>query len=122
MTAKSTQKQISDISLRLRGSLSDGRYLSEWESGYEAGIREALRHIESLQVEEAPITNTYALFWRSGQRQLVQGTTPADAMNNAGIGAGALPALDFWSQGDDQGWTWNEENKDWERKDEDNDL
>lgn len=122
MTAKSIQKQISDISLRLRGSLSDGLYLSEWETGYEAGIREALGHIESLQVEEAPTTNTYTLFWRTGQRQLVQGTDPVDAMNNAGIGGGALPALDFWSQGDDQEWIWNKENKNWERKDEDNDL
>ena len=43
--------------------------------------------------------NEYTLFWLTGDYQIVKGTDPASAMNNAGIGAGALRALDFYAYG-----------------------
>lgn len=41
----------------------------------------------------------FLLVWKTTDRkyQLVTGPDIADACNNAGIGAGALPALDFYS-------------------------
>jgi len=39
---------------------------------------------------------TFKLNWRTGKPQFVTGTDIADACNRAGIGAGALPALDYW--------------------------
>lgn len=59
--------------------------------------------------------NTYTLFWLTGKTQLVTGNDPASAMNNAGIGAGALRALDFWGKGDIQNqYTWNPEHRSWD--------
>lgn len=45
-------------------------------------------------------TNTYTLFWLTGKTEIVKGNTHADAMRNAGYGAGAIRALDFYSEGD----------------------
>jgi len=42
----------------------------------------------------------FTLFWLTGDSQIVTGTDIADAMNNAGIGNGALRALDFHAKGD----------------------
>lgn len=56
----------------------------------------------------------YTLFWLTGETQIVKGTDPADAMNNAGIGKGALRALDFWHPGDVRDlYSWDEINKTW---------
>jgi hypothetical protein len=57
--------------------------------------------------------NTYTLFWRDGKREVVHGTTAADAMNRAGYGAGALPALDFHARGDNHDWEWDADKRDW---------
>lgn len=44
-------------------------------------------------------TKRFLLFWRSDVKaQLVEGSNIADACNNAGIGAGALPALDWHAE------------------------
>jgi len=40
---------------------------------------------------------TFILHWRGGMKdQIVEGYDIADAFNKAGIGHGALPALDYW--------------------------
>ena len=41
---------------------------------------------------------TFRLHWLDGKKELVEGPDIATAMNNAGIGAGALPALDYWEE------------------------
>lgn len=57
---------------------------------------------------------TFTLYWLGGGRQLVQGNDIAHAMNRAGIGNGALPALDFWASGDDKDYVWT--GKKWKTK------
>lgn len=56
----------------------------------------------------------YTLFWRHGKTELVEGNDPADAMNKAGYGQGAVRALDFYSEGDKQKlYYWNSNLKEW---------
>lgn len=40
----------------------------------------------------------YRLHWQNGIAEDVEGTSPEDAFNRAGIGAGALSALDYWEE------------------------
>ena len=40
----------------------------------------------------------FKLHWLSEKPQIVTGDNIADAMNRAGIGKGALPALDYWEE------------------------
>jgi len=40
----------------------------------------------------------YRLHWLSGKPEDVEGDSPANAMNRAGYGAGALPALDYYEE------------------------
>lgn len=40
----------------------------------------------------------YRLHWLTGDIQIVEGNTAAEAMNNAGIGRGALRALDYFEE------------------------
>lgn len=44
--------------------------------------------------------NTYTLFWLTGKSELVTGDDIANAMTLAGYSQGAIPALDFYSEGD----------------------
>ena len=41
---------------------------------------------------------TFLLHWMDGKIETVVGPDLASAMNNAGIGMGALPALDYWEE------------------------
>ncbi|WNM68804.1 hypothetical protein SEA_SOOS_74 [Gordonia phage Soos] len=59
----------------------------------------------------------FTLFWRTGDAEIIEGPTPEAAMNNAGIGAGALPALDFWARGDKlDDYEWSAEDRDWKQR------
>lgn len=59
---------------------------------------------------------TYTLFWLTGDTQLVEGEDVSSAMNNAGIGAGALRALDFYSEGDQRhDYFWNNNTRNWHK-------
>lgn len=40
----------------------------------------------------------FVIYWRHGDPQVVQGTTIANGCNNAGISAGAIPAIDYYSK------------------------
>lgn len=40
--------------------------------------------------------NTYIFHWRNDKDETLQGATPADALNRAGYGRGALAALDYY--------------------------
>ena len=61
---------------------------------------------------------TYTLYWLDGKREIVNGYDPADAMNRAGYGAGALRALDFYSSDDCKDYVWNSEKRTWDLTDE----
>ena len=41
---------------------------------------------------------SYILHWRGGDTQVVHGRDAADAMTQAGLGHGALQALDYWEK------------------------
>ncbi len=49
---------------------------------------------------------TYTFYWRTGQREIYSGNSPADALNGAGYGYGALAALDFYMPGDDHAYEY----------------
>lgn len=55
----------------------------------------------------------FTLYWRTGDREVVQGRNPAEAMTLAGYGGGALGALDFYAKGDDHDWKWVPETREW---------
>lgn len=59
---------------------------------------------------------TFTLFWLTGKSELVTGYDASTAMNNAGIGAGALRAMDFYAEGDKLNeYTWDERARSWEK-------
>ena len=59
----------------------------------------------------------YTLFWLNGKTEIVKGNAPHEAMNNAGYGAGAVRALDFYAEGDQrENWEWNKEKRNWYKK------
>lgn len=43
--------------------------------------------------------NYFTIYWRHGQRQVVQGETVDQAFNSAGIGDGAIAAIDWYDNG-----------------------
>ncbi len=60
--------------------------------------------------------NIYTLYWRTGDRETVQGADVAQAMTLAGYGGGAVGALDFYANGDDHAYEWDASKCDWVRK------
>lgn len=61
--------------------------------------------------------NEYTLFWLTGNAEIVEGDDIASAMNGAGYGAGALRALDFYSEGDKRNdYEWDKEKRTWKSK------
>lgn len=66
------------------------------------------------KLDELNPEKVFTLFWRTGTAQLVTGASIDQACNNAGIGGGAMRALDWWAQGDDRAkYVWNKEKRDW---------
>jgi len=41
---------------------------------------------------------TFILHWRTGKSETIDGEDIAQAINQAGYGRGALPALDYWEE------------------------
>jgi hypothetical protein len=64
---------------------------------------------DELEAAREPFT----FYWRDGRRDVYRGIDAADALNNAGYGAGALRALDFHAKGDDSNWRWVPETREW---------
>ena len=59
----------------------------------------------------------FTLFWLDGTTQLIEGVTIAQAMNAAGIGNGALRALDFYANGDVRAdYVWDSTKRSWHSK------
>lgn len=59
--------------------------------------------------------NTYTIYWRDGKKSKVEGPTVEQAFTNAGYGAGAVAAIDFYANGDDDSYEWVDH--DWKKKD-----
>jgi hypothetical protein len=59
---------------------------------------------------------TYIFYWLSGEYEILQGTSPANALSTAGYGQGALRALDFYEEGTVPTYEWIDGK--WSKKDE----
>jgi hypothetical protein len=57
--------------------------------------------------------NKWTVYWRTGQREVLDGNTQADALNGAGYGRGAVAAIDFIAAGDCHDYTWDATTRDW---------
>lgn len=57
----------------------------------------------------------FVLFWLHGEKQIIHGIDIASAMNNSGIGNGALRALDFYADAKESE-KWEYKNKKWQIK------
>ena len=57
---------------------------------------------------------TFTLYWRTGKRETVSGSTVETAMTLAGYSGGAVRALDFWARGDCHNYIWNAETRNWD--------
>jgi hypothetical protein len=57
---------------------------------------------------------SWTFYWLTGQREVLPGATAADALNRAGYGAGALSALDFYADGENDGYVWNAPERRWD--------
>jgi len=49
-------------------------------------------------IQKSGVMKNFRLHWRDGVVEIVEGADVADAFRRAGIGAGALPALDYWEE------------------------
>lgn len=59
---------------------------------------------------------SFTLFWLTGEYQIVKGTDISSAMNNAGIGNGALRALDFYASGECvKDYEWDNDSRNWNK-------
>lgn len=58
----------------------------------------------------------YTIYWRDGKRDVLTGSNAANAFTNAGYGAGAMGAVDFYADGDDDSYEWNAKTREWNKK------
>ena len=58
---------------------------------------------------------TYTLYWLTGDREVVTGDTPAQAMTLAGYSGSSVKALDFYEHGDSHSYLWNKQLRTWEK-------
>lgn len=56
----------------------------------------------------------FTYFWLTGDRQVLKGNDPTDALNKAGYSQGALKALDFWANDDNNDYIWDAETQSWD--------
>lgn len=58
----------------------------------------------------------FTLYWLTGEKEIVEGTSVEDAFGKTGYSAGAIRALDFHVNGEDDSYTWNPVDKTWTKK------
>ena len=62
----------------------------------------------------------FTFYWLDGKRSVLEGAGPADALNKAGYGQGAIAALDFHAEGDNDEYFWGSKTldgpKEWHKK------
>lgn len=62
-------------------------------------------------------TNKYTAFWLHSGVDILEGSSPEKAFQNAGIGQEALRALDFWARGDvSSEYEFNKDKRSWNKK------
>lgn len=63
---------------------------------------------------------TFTFYWLNGKREILKGTSPDNAVNKAGYGeyvrGGAMRRLDFFVDGDNKEYEWDETRKFWRIK------
>lgn len=59
--------------------------------------------------------NKYTFYWLTGDKEILCGDDPADAMNKSGYGGGSVRALDFYATGENNNYVWDSVNRSWER-------
>jgi hypothetical protein len=57
----------------------------------------------------------FTIYWRDGHRQLVSGTSVANAVHRAGYAIGALTAIEFFAPGDCRDYVWTKDTGEWVR-------
>lgn len=60
----------------------------------------------------------FELFWRTGEKEIIEGTNIAEALNKH-YSSGALRALDFYQEEnlkDETEWVFDKEKRTWKRK------
>lgn len=55
----------------------------------------------------------YTFYWLTGEREVLEGSSPEAALTQAGFGQGAMKALDFWVNGDNNNYVWNPKTRYW---------
>ena len=58
----------------------------------------------------------FTIYWLDGKREVLTGSSPANAFTSAGYGAGAMSAVDFYAEGDDDTYEWNIDTRKWMKK------
>lgn len=58
--------------------------------------------------------NKYTFYWLDGTREVLEGLSVAGAFRDAGYGAGAMSALDFTCNGENDSYVWG--GKGWNKK------
>ena len=58
----------------------------------------------------------YRFYWKDGKMDFFHGDTVKEALTNAGYGAGALAALDFYESTPEPTYEWNKETRNWDKK------
>ena len=71
--------------------------------------------VEALleKLKELDPEKQFTVYWFGGDRQVIKGSDFATACNNAGIGAGAFGAMDFYDYGDSKSHLWSPTLKNW---------
>ena len=71
--------------------------------------------VEALleKLKELDPEKQFTIYWLGGDRQVIKGPDFAAACNNAGIGAGAFGAMDFYDYGDSKSHLWSPTLKNW---------
>lgn len=58
----------------------------------------------------------YTFYWLTGNREVLKGRNPAACLNKAGYSSGALRALDFYAEGNNKDYVWDEKKRTWDKK------
>lgn len=58
----------------------------------------------------------FTIFWKDGKREVLTGSSAANAFTRAGYGAGAMGAVDFYSYGNDNSYEYNSTTRTWDKK------
>lgn len=58
----------------------------------------------------------FTLYWLDGKREIIKGPTFSKACSFVGLGTGAMAALDFYIEGDNQEYTYDIKEHCWIKK------